>query len=369
MPQPFDALRGREQSVVALHGVQDQSLVGLEDIAFQTGVMHRELQTQLVELHTRARALAVEGQGHLGGVGEVEGQVVRPVRGHPGPVREHRLRRLLERDRHDAATLCQAFARTQVEGHIGPPPVVDGGLHRDEGLRLGDGVHSVDVAVPGVLAAHHIIGIDRLHAVEDLVLLHADGIRLEGSRRFHGDEGHDLEEVRHHHVPVGAGALVEGGTLLQPQGLGDVDLDVVDEVAVPDRLEQAVGEAEGQDVEGRLLAQEVVDPEDLLLGEDLMDLVVQFLRRLQVRAERLLHDHLGVLDQIRLGDGPDGRQRGGRRHRQVVEPLRALGKVGLGPGHRLGEGGRPRADRDVVEDVAVGLPLLLGEVAGVELVE
>jgi hypothetical protein len=33
--------------------------------------------------------------------------------------------------------------------------------------------------------------------------------------------------------------------------------------AVPDRLEQAVGEPEGQDVVNRFLAQEVVDPEDL----------------------------------------------------------------------------------------------------------
>jgi hypothetical protein len=53
---------------------------------------------------------------------------------------------------------------------------------------------------------------------------------------------------------------------------------VVDEVAVPDRLEQAVGEAEGQDVERRLLAEEVVDAEDLLLVEDLVDLGVQRLR-------------------------------------------------------------------------------------------
>jgi len=40
-------------------------------------------------------------------------------------------------------------------------------------------------------------------------------------------------------------------------------LHVADVVAVPDRLEQAVGEAEGQDVVDRLFAQEVVDPEDL----------------------------------------------------------------------------------------------------------
>jgi len=39
---------------------------------------------------------------------------------------------------------------------------------------------------------------------------------------------------------------------------------VIDEVAVPDRLEEPVGEAEGEDILGRLLAEEMVDAEDLL---------------------------------------------------------------------------------------------------------
>ena len=53
--------------------------------------------------------------------------------------------------------------------------------------------------------------------------------------------------------------------------LGHVDLDVVDVLAVPDRLEEAVGEAQGEDVLRRLLAEEVVDAEDLVLVEDLVD--------------------------------------------------------------------------------------------------
>jgi hypothetical protein len=55
------------------------------------------------------------------------------------------------------------------------------------------------------------------------------------------------------HVLVRPGRLVEVGPAVQAEGLGDVDLDVIDEVAVPDRLEQAVGEPEGQDVERGLL--------------------------------------------------------------------------------------------------------------------
>ena len=99
-----------------------------------------------------------------------------------------------------------------------------------------------------------------------------DRERLQRGRRLHGRERQHLEQVGDDHVAVGAGRLVERRPLLEAERLGHVDLDVVDVVAVPDRLEEPVGEAEGQDVLRRLLAQEVVDPEDLLLLEDLVQL-------------------------------------------------------------------------------------------------
>ena len=52
------------------------------------------------------------------------------------------------------------------------------------------------------------------------------------------------------------------------EALGHRDLHVLDVVAVPDRLEERVGEAEVEDVLHRLLAEVVVDAEDALLGED-----------------------------------------------------------------------------------------------------
>ena len=70
-----------------------------------------------------------------------------------------------------------------------------------------------------------------------------------------------------HHVAEGPGGLVEAGPGVDRQGLGYVDLHVVDVAPVPDGLEEAVGEPEGQDVLGRLLPQEVVDPVDLIGGE------------------------------------------------------------------------------------------------------
>src|SRR5207342_455692 len=107
----------------------------------------------------------------------------------------------------------------------------------------------------------------------------------------------------------------------ETEALGYVDLDVVDVVAVPDRFEQTVGEAERQDVLRRLLAEEVVDPEDLLLLEDLVQLGVQLLGALEVGAERLLHDDSAALDQSGLLGLVDHRERGLGRHREVVESL------------------------------------------------
>jgi hypothetical protein len=170
-------------------------------------------------------------------------------------------------------TLGHPLAGAQVEGHAGPAPVVDEALQRDEGLGLGVGVDARFVAVAGVLAAHHVGWLDRQHRLRKTLFFSSlIGARLQRGRRLHRGEGEDLEQVGHHHVAVGAGLLVEAGALAQAQRLGHVDLHVVDEVAVPDRLEQAVGEAEGEDVLRRLLAQEVVDAEDLLLGEDLVQL-------------------------------------------------------------------------------------------------
>ena len=61
-------------------------------------------------------------------------------------------------------------------------------------------------------------------------------------------------------------------------------------VRVPDRLQESVCEAEVEQVLDGLLAQVVVDAEDLLLGEDRVKRRVQLPRAGQVLPERLLDD-------------------------------------------------------------------------------
>ena len=81
-----------------------------------------------------------------------------------------------------------------------------------------------------------------------------------------------------HHVAQGADAFVVAGAggdhlaglrivLGQALLLGDGDLHVVDVLLVPQRLEDAVGEAQHQQVLHRLLAEVVIDAIGLALGE------------------------------------------------------------------------------------------------------
>ena len=173
----------------------------------------------------------------------------------------------------------------------------------------------------------------------------------------------------HHHVAERAGRLIEGRTHVEAQRLGHIDLHVVDEVPVPDRLEQAVGEAERQDVLRRFLAQEVVDPEDLLLGEEFMQPGVQRHRAGEIGAKGLLHDDAAALDETGFGQQPHRRQGGGRRHAQIVQATALAGQGSLGRIDRRLQGAGAGRHRDVVQDRGESGPVRLVHLAAGESIE
>ncbi len=118
-----------------------------------------------------------------------------------------------------------------------------------------------------VLTPHHTAGIERDECVEHLLLLGVQGLGGEGCRRLHRHEPEGLEQVGDHHVAECSGGVVELRPVLDPQGLRNVDLDVADMFLAPHGLEQSVREPHREDVLHVLLAEEVVDAEDLILGE------------------------------------------------------------------------------------------------------
>ena len=132
-----------------------------------------------------------------------------------------------------------------------------------------------------------------------------------------------------HHVAQGAGLVVVGGALLDAHGLGDGDLDMVDVGAVPDRLEQRVGEAQGQEVLDRFLPEIMVDPVDLRFVEHPADLVVDADRRGEVAADRLFqHDpRLGRDDPGGTGTFADRAEQVGRGGEvEQARPVLAAGQ-------------------------------------------
>ncbi len=190
--------------------------------------------------------------------------------------------------------------------------------------RVADHRFAVDLP-GGVLTAHHVVGMDRLDRLEHLDLLVANRLRVERQRRVHRDQRQHLEEVVLHDVADRADLLVELAPLLDAERLGDGDLNSRDRVAAPDPLEEGVAEAEHQEVLHGLLAEVVIDPEDALLGHDVVKRPVELRRRFHVVAERLLDDDRRAFRQPRILDALDERLERRGRHRKVRDaafPLR-----------------------------------------------
>src|SRR6266508_3634573 len=125
-----------------------------------------------------------------------------------------------------------------------------------------------------------------------------------------------------------AGYYDSAGARADAEVLGGGDLDLIDVVAVPHGLEEPVGEPERHHVLHGLLAQVMVDAEDLVLVEHRQHLAVELLGFGQRRAERLLdHDaHVGALvmaqlARAQLADDDREEGRGGREVEAAVHPL------------------------------------------------
>ena len=183
----------------------------------------------------------------------------------------------------------------------------------------------------GVLPGHGVpvdqLGSHRAQRLENLELLVADRLAVDVGRRLHRDEADQLEQVVLHHVAQRAGAVVVGAALTDAERLRDGDLHVVDPVAVPQRLEEGVGEARDQEVLDALLAEVVVDAEDVGLVEDPAHGLVDRLGRRQVGADGLLEDDPGtVRGQADLVEVLADRAEQRRRHREVEHADDVVGR-------------------------------------------
>ena len=153
-------------------------------------------------------------------------------------------------------------------------------------------------------------------------------MRVEPRRRLHRDQRQQLEQMVRHHVAQRAGGVIETAAVADAELLVDRDLDVIDVIAIPDRLEHAVGEAQHQDVLDGFLAEIMVDPVDLVLVDDLQQFAIQCLGRGEIGSERLF-DHQPPPRAVVLPEhagaakfAADRRKRV-RRRRQIEQPVAA----------------------------------------------
>ena len=191
-------------------------------------------------------------------------------------------RRPLELDGDLADPLGQALARAQVEGHALPAPVVDEDLDRRVGLGLRgrrDLAPPCDSPAPAARPrrprrtdraprtgpprsgemgrrARSTLTFSSRTASAPKATGGSIAISVKSCTRWAD------------HVAQGPGLLVVRPAVLHAQRLGGGDLHVVHVAPVPDGLEDAVGEAEHDDVLHRLLGQVVVDAVHLALVED-----------------------------------------------------------------------------------------------------
>ena len=148
------------------------------------------------------------------------------------------------------------------------------------------------------------------------------------------------------HVARGAAAVVIAAAGADAEFFGDGDLDVVDVATVPEGLEDRVGETQDEEILDGLLAEVVVDAEDLRLAEVAGGDGVEVDGGIEVLAERLLDDDLAFefgadattgeagLAEV-LEDGLEDRGRG----RDVEDQLEGAAGALLGGGDLLLQGG------------------------------
>ena len=132
-----------------------------------------------------------------------------------------------------------------------------------------------------------------------------------------------------HDVANRAGLVVEGAAPLHPEWLGHRDLHVLDELAVPDRLEEGVGEAEEDQVLHRLLPQIVIDPEDRSLVEAPMQNGVEASRRGEVGPEWLFEDQACTSIRAGASELADHHLEQRLRDGHVVQWMRGVAQLAL----------------------------------------
>src|SRR5439155_10476108 len=217
------------------------------------------------------------------------------------------------------AAFGETFAGAQIERNVGPPPVIDENFCGDEGLRARLRADALLFTIAGngfatgvplrILTANDGLRdrfqIEGANGLQDFQFFVANGSGVERSRRFDGYERRKLEDVALNHVAERTGGFVKTTAALDAERFGGGNLHVVDVVAIPERLKDAVAKAENEQVLHRIFAEVVVNAVDLIFFKDIVDNLVEFLGGGEVAAKRFFDDdadpRLGITGARKAG--------------------------------------------------------------------
>src|ERR1700681_35991 len=136
-----------------------------------------------------------------------------------------------------------------------------------------------------------MLWVQRGNRAEYLDLLIADSVAIHPGGGLHGQKSYDLEHVVLDHVTDSPGVIVEITPPLDPELFCHGDLDTLNVMPVPDRLQEAVGEAKEQQIEDSLFTEVVVDTKDSRFRKHGMKSGIQLLRRGQIVPKGLLDNN------------------------------------------------------------------------------
>mmetsp|Transcript_16308 Transcript_16308/g.48909 ORF Transcript_16308/g.48909 Transcript_16308/m.48909 type:complete len:388 (+) Transcript_16308:465-1628(+) len=280
--------------LVPVNCIQQQPLVSLGNVLIM--VPHLVRQVQFAHDGCVVESGLLHCQLHVNCLAGLEAHdqlVAHLVQLHIAARQRHR-RLELHADLH--LPLVQRLAGLQDERHPRPAVILDVQHAHGEGGSdrvLGD---PFVIQIPWhtvarrVLPQHTVLHCDRGDGPQHLHLLIPDVIGTQADRLLHGNERHDLNQVILDDIPNDAELVKVAAPPLRAKRLLEANLHVGNVVAVPAGGNNGIGEPQHDQVLCQLLAQVVVDPENLLLRPILCNLLRKVLRRLQVFPEGLLHN-------------------------------------------------------------------------------
>ncbi len=199
--------------------------------------------------------------------------------------------------------------------------------------------HAADQAL-AVLAAHDpffdILVAERAQRAQYVELCVAHRLGAGGVGRLGRDHAKRLQQMALHHVAQRPGAIVVGGARADALGLGDGNLDMVNESRRPYGFEDRVGEAQHHQVLDGFLAEVMVDSENLAFVEMARELGVDLRRAGEIGADRFFDYHarerMPLLMRMNHSRGGQSLRTGvdeSRRNRKVEDTIAFGTELGI----------------------------------------